>query len=171
MKYHPDKNKDPTAEETFRNIAEAYDILGNADKRRQYDAQDHHSFKSSSSHDGFHFNMHDFFKEFDAASAEFHNSQHQAHHDIHKKMHDRAHAKAHKKATASAFGFDIGSLFDDDEAHLDFDGIFGDFKSVFNHGDNNIHVDTKTHTETVHQSCRTVTRREGKTVSTITECT
>ena len=54
LKYHPDKNKDPKAEETFRSIAEAYDVLGSPDKRRQYDAQGHQSFRSSSSNqDGF----------------------------------------------------------------------------------------------------------------------
>lgn len=27
LKYHPDKNKDPGAEEKFKEIAEAYDVL------------------------------------------------------------------------------------------------------------------------------------------------
>ena len=33
LKFHPDKNKDPGAEEKFKEIAEAYDVLVDADKR------------------------------------------------------------------------------------------------------------------------------------------
>lgn len=32
LKYHPDKNKDPGAEEKFKEIAEAYDVLTDSDK-------------------------------------------------------------------------------------------------------------------------------------------
>ncbi len=38
MKYHPDKNKDSGAEEKFKEINEAYAVLSDAGKRRQYDA-------------------------------------------------------------------------------------------------------------------------------------
>lgn len=37
MKYHPDKNKDPGAEEKFKELAKAYDVLSNPEKRKQYD--------------------------------------------------------------------------------------------------------------------------------------
>jgi molecular chaperone DnaJ len=37
-KFHPDANQnDPTASERFKEISEAYNVLGNADKRKQYD--------------------------------------------------------------------------------------------------------------------------------------
>ena len=36
-RYHPDTNKDAGAEERFKEISHAYDILGDADKRKQYD--------------------------------------------------------------------------------------------------------------------------------------
>jgi molecular chaperone DnaJ len=35
--YHPDTNKDGGAEERFKEISEAYDVLGDPDKRKKYD--------------------------------------------------------------------------------------------------------------------------------------
>jgi molecular chaperone DnaJ len=39
LKYHPDRNKSPEAESRYKKIAEAYTVLADAEKRRQYDQQ------------------------------------------------------------------------------------------------------------------------------------
>ena len=36
LRYHPDKNKDDSAEERFKEIAEAYEVLSDNDKRKNY---------------------------------------------------------------------------------------------------------------------------------------
>jgi len=37
LKYHPDRNKDPDAEGKFKEIAKSYEILGDSEKRKNYD--------------------------------------------------------------------------------------------------------------------------------------
>lgn len=38
MKYHPDRNKDDaSAEKKFKEINEAYQVLGDVEKKKQYD--------------------------------------------------------------------------------------------------------------------------------------
>lgn len=38
LKFHPDRNKEKSAEEKFKSINEAYSVLGEPEKRKQYDA-------------------------------------------------------------------------------------------------------------------------------------
>jgi len=55
VKFHPDKNPDdPHAEEKFKEIGEAYDVLMDADKRSAYDRFGHAAFAQGGSRGGFH---------------------------------------------------------------------------------------------------------------------
>jgi len=44
LKYHPDRNKEPGAEEKFKEINEAYQVLSDQDKRAKYDQFGHSAF-------------------------------------------------------------------------------------------------------------------------------
>lgn len=62
LKYHPDKNpNDASAEEKFKEAAEAYEVLSNAEKRSQYDRFGHDGLKGGF---GGGMNMDDIFSQF-----------------------------------------------------------------------------------------------------------
>lgn len=67
QKYHPDKNPgDKQAEEKFKELTEAYAVLSDADKRKQYDQFGEAGFHQRYSHDDIfrNFNGSDVFREF-----------------------------------------------------------------------------------------------------------
>ncbi len=66
IKYHPDKNPDDnSAEEKFKEAAEAYEVLSNNEKRQQYDRFGHEGLKGSNSGFGTRgMNVEDIFNQF-----------------------------------------------------------------------------------------------------------
>ena len=47
FKYHPDRNKEPDAEEKFKEISEAYAVLSDPEKKQQYDTFGHDGIRGS----------------------------------------------------------------------------------------------------------------------------
>src|SRR5205807_2596830 len=64
VKYHPDKNpEDPHAEEKFKELGEAYDVLIDADKRAAYDRFGHTAFSQGMGRGGGFHDPFDIFRE------------------------------------------------------------------------------------------------------------
>ncbi|XP_048589143.1 dnaJ homolog subfamily B member 9 isoform X1 [Nematostella vectensis] len=154
------------AEEKFREVAEAYEVLSDENKRRQYDQFGEEGLKNNGfggGGGGFDFNG--FFNNF-------------------------GHGDHNRGGNGNSFKFSFGGFddfFNDDDdddfgggfGHGDsFFGNFGNFRNSGFHEDGHDFHRAATHAE-FHQSssggggrsCRTVTRRVGNMVTTFTECT
>ncbi|KAG8201556.1 hypothetical protein JTE90_011230 [Oedothorax gibbosus] len=169
MQYHPDKNKDPKAEEKFRQIAEAYEVLSDEEKRKEYDRFGRSGFQERHGHHGSNFDFHSFFDKFDSFS------------------NFRSQRNGHHKAERFNFHFggdnffnfdDLFSDFDADESFgsFDEDDFFGSQDSFFgsHFGGNEDGRNIRSHRESFSSSssgrCRTVTQKIGNMVSTYTQC-
>ena len=65
LKFHPDKNPDDKdAEAKFKEAAEAYEVLSNADKKARYDQFGHQAFDGAGGFSGGGMNMDDIFSQF-----------------------------------------------------------------------------------------------------------
>ncbi|MBR9914265.1 MAG: molecular chaperone DnaJ [Algicola sp.] len=65
LKFHPDKNPDDKEAETkFKEAAEAYEVLSNADKKARYDQFGHQAFEGAGGFGGGGMNMDDIFSQF-----------------------------------------------------------------------------------------------------------
>ncbi|XP_064604995.1 dnaJ homolog subfamily B member 9-like [Liolophura sinensis] len=195
LKYHPDKNKkDEKAQEKFVEIAKAYEVLSDKEKRKQYDLHGENFDSNGGGSNGFDFNFDDFFKGFD----NFFDHKHS----------DHAGDNSGFKFSFNQ-GFNFDDLFSDDDFEsdgngFDFDpfgdfgfggldnGFFGDSLNMFDHFDDvhhhhNIHHSQQAHHAKAHaqhmktaskhrtstqggRTCRTVTQRIGNMVTTHTEC-
>merc|ERR1711983_40702 len=153
LKYHPDKNPDKDTSKKFREIAEAYDVLRDADKRREYDQMGHNGgFKPGN------FNFDDLFKDFDD---DFFG-------DL--RGHFSNHFGSHQMAHESAGGhFDMGDVNFEEYFNSPFgkhndDHMFGKDLNMFGNM-NNIKKESRNG-----QSCKTVTQKVGNMVTTYTHC-
>ncbi|XP_036373957.1 dnaJ homolog subfamily B member 9-like [Megalops cyprinoides] len=162
MKYHPDRNKSPDAEGKFREVAEAYEILSDEKRRREYDQFGHSAFPNDGSRDGngqhshqpFNFNFDDIFKDFDFFG------QNHARQKKHFENHFHAHQEAqnqHKRHFQGSVG---GGIFDD---------MFDDMEKMFTFSSHTTRTES-TFQGSTKQQCRTVTQRRGNMVTTYTDC-
>ncbi|XP_039248267.1 dnaJ homolog subfamily B member 9-like [Styela clava] len=151
LKYHPDKNHEPGADEKFREIAEAYKVLSDEAQRRKYDQFGHGGLNDEQGGGG---NFHEFF------------NQHFSSRDFFKKF---------------DFGGDFDDFFHFDNIFESFGGHgskfgggpFGGFHSSFD--DDVGHRSFQSQTSYMRgggkQKCKTVTKKVGNTVTTYTTCT
>lgn len=108
--YHPDKNKDEGAEEQFRKIAEAYEVLADETQRKKYDQFGHAGGGFGGFGEGFgKFDFTSFFKQFDETMSQFTSGF---------KSSKRDGSKKHKKKSGG-FNLNLDDLFSD----MDFDEL------------------------------------------------
>uniref|UniRef100_G1PYX2 DnaJ homolog subfamily B member 9 n=1 Tax=Myotis lucifugus TaxID=59463 RepID=G1PYX2_MYOLU len=153
MKYHPDKNKSPDAEAKFREIAEAYETLSDANRRKEYDSLGHSAFTNGKGQRGsgrpfeqsFNFN-------FDDTRSKKHFENH---------FQTRQDGSSRQRHRFQEFFFG-GGLFDDVFEDMEKIFSFSGFDPTGRYPENRFHGSSK--------HCRTVTQRRGNMATTYTDC-
>ncbi|XP_050696698.1 dnaJ homolog subfamily B member 9-like isoform X2 [Eriocheir sinensis] len=158
IQYHPDKNKEEGAEEKFREIAEAYEVLSDEEKRKEYDMIGHAGYtqkqKGGSGGGGqghhynqaFHFNFDDLFADFDGFGGGF-TGGFSSDFEDHMRRHRAAHNTAHQHSFHQQQRFHGGDHFHHQQQE----------QAQFTGGSGG-------------RTCRTVTQRVGNMVTTYTTC-
>lgn len=188
MKYHPDKNKSPGAEEKFKELAKAYDVLSNPEKRKQYDmfggdpdhgpqgGQGFNQGQAFTVHmggfgnfDGFGFNYEEFMNNFNFNNFDdddgFGGFQQHAFTDGHGNHHQHSSfhtGNEHYQHVHTSSHSHSGHHQHEQnrQQRSGFAGFFDDDEDDFNSF-------TRTHTQ---GNCKTTTIRNGNTVQTSTVC-
>jgi len=161
LKYHPDKNPDKDTSAKFREIAEAYEVLGDEEKRRQYDQKGHNAWGAPNS-GGFkpgNFNFDDLFKGFDDQFFKDMNMDMRGHFGNHFGSHKAAHE-------AGGGSFNMHDINFEDMFNMNHDdtNMFGRDMDMFGSSEQ-IKVTTRGG-----QRCKTVTQQVGNSRTTYTQC-
>lgn len=161
LKYHPDKSKDPDAVNKFRTVAEAYEVLRDPVRRKQYEEMGHQGFYTNTGYQPNTEDFKDLFKDFEDLFKEFGPmedffKQHFAQHKIQTEMH------------GGVFNFGSDINFED---MLDIgDNVENLHEHIHNRGAD-ILKDIPAAENKGGKKCKTFTKKVGNSVTTYTQCT
>lgn len=170
LKYHPDKSKDPRAIDKFRAVAEAYEVLRDSKRRKQYEDMGHNSFFTNTGYKPS-TDFKDLFKDFEDLFKEFGPME-----DFFKQ-----HFASHKIQTEAHGGvFDFGKDIHFDDLFEGSENLFEGSESLFA-GSENLHEHLHQNgaeilknvpgTKNQGKNCKTLTKKVGNSVTTYTQCT
>lgn len=148
LQYHPDKNSDEGAEEQFKKIVAAYEILGDENARKKYD-QFGHTGSGFSGFEGFgKFDVSSFFKQFDEQFKQFNQFAQEFAKGFQSRNRDRDRKRAERaekrKNKGSNFNFNLDDLFSD----IDFDE-FNLFSKLKKTDDGDANKDRKSNEDSI----------------------